>query len=359
MDSTAATDWSGRSQPGSVVGVSEAEGKIGTGLRFDGTNDYVLVDGFERGTGSLTVSAWAWAYTSAPNATIAKNWGETEKGEFQLGLSPQQSLAGEICESDGTVVTNQFGTKGDGKFSPGVWHHVALVAGSNVVKVYRDGLPASTSTVTAYDNTLNTNGIAVLGIGSRPGDSGGTSGVPWCGILDEVRVERCARSADWIVAMCRDGTGTLSVSSAMEVVPGDWTVDSDGDGMSDYWEEETFGGLGVSGPNDDYDSDRYPDKYEYVAGTSATNADSRFTVEILWTNGEQVIRYQTTEADGVGYDRSERRYDLQERPALDSGKWEPVQEPDQTNVLGQGQTVQYTNDSPAASGFFRAKVRLK
>jgi hypothetical protein len=53
--------------------------------------------------------------------------------------------------------------------------------------------------------------------------------------------------------------------------------DSDGDGMSDAWEQQYFGLAGAE-PGDDADGDGLDNLAEYRAGTSPTDPESRFEV---------------------------------------------------------------------------------
>ena len=61
------------------------------------------------------------------------------------------------------------------------------------------------------------------------------------------------------------------------------TNDYDGDGMIDGWEVTNFCGIVAADGTGDFDGDRQPDRDEYVAGTSPTNAGDRF--KLIAANG--------------------------------------------------------------------------
>ena len=57
-------------------------------------------------------------------------------------------------------------------------------------------------------------------------------------------------------------------------------ADKDGDGLPDAYEIETYGSTNIVGTslNSDTDGDGASDVAEYVAGTSATNSNSKFKI---------------------------------------------------------------------------------
>jgi subtilisin family serine protease len=59
------------------------------------------------------------------------------------------------------------------------------------------------------------------------------------------------------------------------------TVDSDGNGLPDWWEQIYFGHLTGTNPNADPDGDGFSNLQEYIADTDPTNSGS--ALKILWT----------------------------------------------------------------------------
>ena len=91
--------------------------------------------------------------------------------------------------------------------------------------------------------------------------------------------------------------------------------------------------------------------------TSPTNAADRFTLGVtLGTGGAARVAFLAREAAGAAYTARERRYALEWLTNLMDGMWAGVT--DYTNVLGQDQTVVYTNAPAQNPVFYRGKVRL-
>ncbi|MDA0990610.1 MAG: DUF2341 domain-containing protein [Verrucomicrobia bacterium] len=132
------------------------------------------------------------------------------------------------------------------------------------------------------------------------------------GIIDEVRVSAVARSADWIFACWTNqqpASGFLTASAVME-------VDGDNDGMPDVWEMANFGNTTRSAGTvaDDFDFDGFPDRDEYVAGTSPTNSASLLMISsVNAIAGVGDILWWTSV--------SNRRYSIQQSTALFESAW--------------------------------------
>jgi len=134
--------------------------------------------------------------------------------------------------------------------------------------------------------------------------------------------------------------------------------DADQDGLPDGWEAIALNGTG-QGTDDDGDQDGPPNIAEYIAGTGPTNENSYFKVELSASGGGGVIvSFLALPCAGTGYEGLSRHYALETRGVLQLGDlWQIV--PGYSNILGQGQTVTYTNPAPAASGAYRGKVWLE
>ncbi len=69
---------------------SWSEGRVGGALqlRGPGAGDYAIVPDYPKcQSGQLTVMAWVYAESTPAWASIAKNWGASEVGQFHLGLT--------------------------------------------------------------------------------------------------------------------------------------------------------------------------------------------------------------------------------------------------------------------------------
>ena len=72
----------------------------------------------------------------------------------------------------------------------------------------------------------------------------------------------------------------------------DWKVDQDDDGLPDGWEEQYFDDVGLWGPDDDPDGDRYSNSMEYEKGTDPNDGESH-------PLGEPNIKLATGDDKGV------------------------------------------------------------
>ena len=135
--------------------------------------------------------------------------------------------------------------------------------------------------------------------------------------------------------------------------------DDDQDGIPNLWEVDAYGNAAAYHWYHDPDLDGMSVIAEYIAGTGPTNAEENLSLVLgRESGGLAVVSWSAVEAAGTGYENMLRRYRLERR--LDLGPnavWQPVD--GYTNVLGQGQTVVYTNTSPAADECFRLKVWLE
>lgn len=138
-------------------------------------------------------------------------------------------------------------------------------------------------------------------------------------------------------------------------------ADLDGDGLPDSYEIETYGGTNVVGssPTGDTDGDGSSDRAEYVAGTSATNASSQFTLNAsLLPAGGVRVEFQTQPITGPGYFGLARRYDLEQTTNLATpGGWSVI--PGYANLPSTVGSVTYTNALTNAVWSARGRVWLQ
>jgi hypothetical protein len=173
------------------------------------------------------------------------------------------------------------------------------------------------------------------------------------GQMDEVRVCRVARPADWIWAthMTMASNGAFT-SYLIPSTPVPW--DEDGDGMADAWEIQHLGDTNAL-PGDDEDEDGFSNLGEYTAGTVPTSAADRFEVDLSLSGSVGGVRFVTRAAGGPPhYPDMTRYYRLESASNLLDGGWYWV--PGYDEILGAGQTVTYTNANWPA--FYRGKAFL-
>jgi spore coat protein CotH len=137
-------------------------------------------------------------------------------------------------------------------------------------------------------------------------------------------------------------------------------ADGDGDGLPDAYEIETYGSTNVVGssPGGDTDGDGASDAAEYIAGTSATNASSKFQLSAsVLPSGNVVVQFETKAVSGPGYFGLERRYALEQTTNIAN----PV---NWSAILGyanlpSGSAVIYTNAMTNTGWSVRGRVWLQ
>jgi hypothetical protein len=138
-------------------------------------------------------------------------------------------------------------------------------------------------------------------------------------------------------------------------------ADRDADNLPDIYEIETYGSLSVVGSSStgDTDGDGVSDEAEYVAGTSATDANSKPELKVSrLRSGEVVVAFQTQAINGPGYFGLERKYDLEQTTQIENpDAWSIV--PGYFNLPATGEIVTCTNLNMNAVWFARVRVSLQ
>ncbi len=194
LDATAAADSTREGNHGTAYGnVTAMPGLLGQALAFNGSN-YVQVPhhtslGADVAT-NLTLSTWF-----RPSVTLQRT-NDTirliEKGDgyfFIQGYSSQGGLVFLFKQND----TNLTSIGNGADIPSNEWHHACATYNGATMRLFLDGTQvASTSRTGPIDDDQ-----LPLRIGSDD------SGKYFKGLLDETRIERTARSADWVKA-CYD-----------------------------------------------------------------------------------------------------------------------------------------------------------
>ena len=189
-DGLTLTDHSGNGlhaqiHPGTAGQPLFGRGRLGSAFKIRGarTRSHAVVSDYPKTTNSqLTVMAWVRA-TSRPRwASIAKNWGEGELGQFHFGL----------LDHTGELEIRIRGPKRGGSrvqdsepFPIGVWQHVAFVADGTTLRLYRNGREVGSTT----HRPIGPPTIKALALGAKPiGNHPRYPGAPsdfWHGRIDE------------------------------------------------------------------------------------------------------------------------------------------------------------------------------
>lgn len=167
------TDSSGLGNHGTAVSMSaanEVSGVVGGGLTFDGSLDYINT---ELSTAFTNFSAACWFYDSGSSGSNARMVDKAYSTGFYLGRGTSANqYGGGIMQTGspfGTFVT--FGT--------GAWYHLCMTRSGTTQSIYKNGVLATTATVSGSACDTAKVGIA---------DAYGGTATNWNGYLDDVRV---------------------------------------------------------------------------------------------------------------------------------------------------------------------------
>jgi len=183
----------------------------------DPTNqNYVIAPTYTQPTNTMAISAWVWADSRPTWASIAKNWGDAQVGQFHFGLnSDGGQLSDYLTDGSNTTVS----AVDSSPLPLGSWQHVACVADGARVHVYRNGVDVAVSA--PYNGTLLTPSMTSLGIGVKTTDAGtqASTATPgfWHGKLDDLGIWARALSPDEIYGLYLAGQAGKGIGQASAV----------------------------------------------------------------------------------------------------------------------------------------------
>ena len=160
-------------------------------MSFNGTTDWVELEGFSgiTGTNPRTVEAWIRTTSASPGDFIS--WGANTSGKkWTIRLDNASPFVGRLRLEVGSAWA--IGTK---VINDGEWHHIAVTYPGGKLsnaRLYVDGKPDPI--VNIWDTDVNT------AVGSAVQISKGFHGRYWQGEIDELRFWNVVRSADEIFA---------------------------------------------------------------------------------------------------------------------------------------------------------------
>jgi len=192
---TTALDRSGQNNTGTFTGFTRATnakaGKLGQGMSFDGTNDYVDMGDVLDQTGSFTLSAWVKragdSITGNASTIIGKEMVSSAQFAFEIIDTGQTNPNTVRFITFGLATNNLYSTQ---TITNGQWYHIVATFDSSSItqKIYIDGVQnatqTTTGTMTANSNTLK------IGYSQGTGDSSNY----FNGNIDDVRVYNRALS---------------------------------------------------------------------------------------------------------------------------------------------------------------------
>jgi len=209
MSGGIAHDFSGHGYNGTLVNFPNGQGNwtsmgyVGGALQFGGpsTHEYVSVPNFQMPTTSMTLTAWVWANSTPPWATVAGNW--CGSGAFlysTFGAGGSQSL----YVADGYVqggINVDYGYTSVG-LSLNRWHFLAFVANSQTASVtlMEDGLVTGSF---AYKGQLLASS-SQLYIGGDPCDTNPGQAY-WDGEIEDLAIWTRALSSQELTSIFNAG----------------------------------------------------------------------------------------------------------------------------------------------------------
>ena len=196
------------------------DGQIGGALEFDGLDDYVIVPEYELAQTGFSVALWGYVNGGDPNdaptwASLVKNWGGAEVGQFHFGLGPAggDTLNIFITDSDNQVFNAGTDTN-DVAFDE--WQHFAFVADpiEEAVSLYKNGMVVDEQPYNgAFTDSPNS---TALGIGVKTNDVGDMAdpGAPgyWNGKLDDLGIWNRALTEDEVLTLWAGGTVGVGIN---------------------------------------------------------------------------------------------------------------------------------------------------
>jgi hypothetical protein len=206
-------DSSGQGNHGNLSGqaaTTTASGKLGQSLRFDGTNDYVIVGNesafdFER-TDPFTISMWLKPTVSDTTIQVPFSKGADSSPYQGISWVTNYANTGTNAGHMTIMIANNIGsnslrptTVSATNLNDGSWHHYTLIYdGSSVlagVRLYQDGVSLALNEgfgVSTLTDSILTNSAVSLGARS---DGAPTNQEFYNGLMDDVRVYNRALTA--------------------------------------------------------------------------------------------------------------------------------------------------------------------
>jgi len=173
---------------------------------------------------------------------------------FQFRISVNGGIGRLEFNAIGTApaaVTANIPLTGTHGFVANQWFHAAISYDGTTFRVYWTKVdPSVTIANEIGTNTVETVDVtddAILILGNEGRATGGLGGEPLGGLLDEVRISKVVRTPGQFIFF-------------------DPTVDSDTDGLPDYWENANFGDLTHTG-SEDFDLDGFTNLAEFNGGS--------------------------------------------------------------------------------------------
>ncbi len=219
----AAADGTGKCGPAVLSGYAGDDsqwitGKIGGALRFGGpaVSQYARVADYPKPVSTMSLSVWVWADSRSTWASIVKNWGGSQSGQFHFGLDAESGQLSDYLTMSGGGSASARETV---PMPLGSWEHVAFVCDGVAMRLYHNGAEVGSS---AYDGTLVAPSMASLGIGVKLDDAGEAPGSPagyWHGKMDDLGIWGRALTPGEIYGIYQAGQAGKDLTQAVQSSP--------------------------------------------------------------------------------------------------------------------------------------------
>jgi hypothetical protein len=199
---TTAYDSSGNGNNGTLMnGVLRAAGRVGRGLDFDGTDDYVgiAVNAALNNPTALTNSAWIYPRRDSHWHVVDK--GDGDKRLYAVGVA--RTLEGRVRYTP----THAVSESADSTVTLNAWQHVTMTwsISDNTSRLYINGAEVSYLSKAIGSGAITDDSDYPYTIGAR----GALGAVTFfSGIIDEVRVYHRVLTVQEIAALYNAGTAT-------------------------------------------------------------------------------------------------------------------------------------------------------
>jgi hypothetical protein len=193
-------------------------GKVGGALAFGGSSasQYARVADYPKPASTISLSVWVWAESRPTWASIVKNWGGSQGGQFHFGLDSDTGQLSDYVTMSGGGTSS---ARGPAPFPLGSWEHVAFVCDGILLRIYHNGAEIASA---AYDGTLVTPPMASLGIGAKLDDTGEAAGSPagyWHGKMDDLGIWGRALTGGEVLGIHQTGLAGKDLSQASAASP--------------------------------------------------------------------------------------------------------------------------------------------
>ena len=167
----------------------------GEDFQYEDTNDWIDIGNFNVSNDSLTISAWIKpsSFAQADARIVSKANGENDSQHWWMLSTINNYELRFRLRTDGTTTTH---APEGSVLSVNSWQYVSAVYDGSEMNLFQNGSKIGSGT--SKTGPITSSGVDI-GIGNQPNPSTITGGPrPFDGIIDEVRIQKAARSSNWL-----------------------------------------------------------------------------------------------------------------------------------------------------------------